>query len=329
MNDIMDRPEYSFLHTEDKLKDNIVYLTLGGSHAYGTNVATSDIDVRGSYIESKASIYGIIDEKGEYEEKETDTVLYSLRKYIKLLISCNPNVIESLGTKKEHILYINEIGQALRDNAELFLSKRAYVTFAGYATSQLRRLENALARDSYEQSEKEKHILKSLNAEMLMAGQSFTEYDKNSRFHLYIDESEHEDMDNEIFVDTTLNHVPLRDYVRINSSFANMLRNYGKLNHRNRKKDELHLNKHAMHLIRLYFMGIDILKNHAIVTYRENEHDLLMSIRKGEMSYKDVFAMQKELEAALDKAYADSTLPDKPDIQKINDFVVGLYTKYL
>ncbi len=40
-----------------------------------------------------------------------------------------------------------------------------------------------------------------------------------------------------------------------------------------------HLNKHAMHLIRLFMMAIDILEKEDIITYRKDEHELLMKIR--------------------------------------------------
>ena len=36
--------EYDFLRTNPHLKDRIVFLTLGGSYSYGTNVETSDVD---------------------------------------------------------------------------------------------------------------------------------------------------------------------------------------------------------------------------------------------------------------------------------------------
>ncbi len=44
------------------------------------------------------------------------------------------------------------------------------------------------------------------------------------------------------------------------NDLVNVLSNYEKLNHRNHKKDDNHLNKHAMHLIRLYLMCLDILE---------------------------------------------------------------------
>ena len=309
---------YSFLKTEKRLGDNIGYLTLGGSRAYGTNLPTSDIDIRGFYFDNPREVISLKkDSKEEFEDRNTDTVIYSFRKFLTLLAECNPNIIEMLGTRDEEVLFLTDEARWLRENFELFLSKRAYSTFVGYATAQLRRLENALARDSYPQAEKEEHILKSLEAEMLQAKNVFTKFGKNE-FSLYTDVSNKENFEKEIFVDCNLSHVPLRDFLTINSDFNNMVRNYGKLNKRNNKKDEAHLRKHAMHLIRLYLMGIDIIKNHQIVTYRP-EHDLLMAIRNGEMSFEDIFKLQKELDKNLKLAFEKCTLPDKPDLIKIDD----------
>ena len=46
---IFNNEEYNFLWNNDKLNDNIILLTLGGSHAYGTSLDSkiSDIDARG------------------------------------------------------------------------------------------------------------------------------------------------------------------------------------------------------------------------------------------------------------------------------------------
>lgn len=55
-----------------------------------------------------------------------------------------------------------------------------------------------------------------------------------------------------------------------------VINEYSKLNKRNKKKDEAHLAKHMAHLLRLYFMAIDILEKQEIITYREDEHQLLV-----------------------------------------------------
>ena len=47
INKVLELPEYSFIKTEKRLGKNIMLLTFGGSHSYGTNGPTSDIDIRG------------------------------------------------------------------------------------------------------------------------------------------------------------------------------------------------------------------------------------------------------------------------------------------
>lgn len=322
---ILEREEYKFLKGIDAC-----YLVLGGSMAYGTNNENSDIDIRGCYMEDPHSFFFMSKgKKEEIEDAETDTVVYTLNKYAKLLCACNPNVIESLGVRDEDVLYINEVGKKLRDNRELFLSKKAYVTFAQYAEAQLRRLENALARDSYPQAEKENHIMRSIEAQMLNAKNEYQNFDKINKIEFETRDSSKKDYDKEIYISIDVKDMPLRDFLRVNSDMSNMIRNYGKLNKRNHKKDFNHLCKHAMHLIRLYFMGIDIIKNHEIVTYREKEHDLLMSIRRGEVEFEKIFELQKKLKKELDAAYAETTLPDEPQIGKINKMLEEIYISKL
>ena len=148
--------EYDFLRTDPHLGNNIILLGLGGSHAYGTNIETSDLDVRGCAINSKIEILTNVNFEQCCNET-TDTTIYSLNKLIHLLSNCNPNTIELLGLKPEHYLYISPIGQELLDNKDLFLSKRAIQSFGGYAYSQLRRLDNKAAR-LVGQSERERSI---------------------------------------------------------------------------------------------------------------------------------------------------------------------------
>ena len=330
---------YIFLVDSELLGNNIIYLTVSGSRAYGTETTDSDYDLRGGFIENTRSLLSLEQKQEEFIDSGTDTCIYSFKKWMKLLASCNPNVIEMLGTRAEDVIYMTDIGKQIRDNRHLFLSKRAFSTFAGYATQQLRRLQNALARDSYPQSEKERHILKSINMDILTSSKPFNAYlldeeqtnNNGSVFDVTLDvqPTENGEFEQEIFLDGTMKHIPLREFLKLNSKMANTIKNYGLLTQRNKKKDEAHLNKHAMHLIRLYYMGIDILRNQEIVTYREKEHDLLMSIRNGEMALEKVFELQERLEKDMFDAFENTKLPATPDMAAINDLIVGIYEKFL
>jgi predicted nucleotidyltransferase len=315
--------EYDFLRTDEHLGDNIILLTVGGSHAYGTNVETSDLDIRGIAVERPKEIIGLSYFE-QFEHKESDTTIYSLRKIINLLLNCNPNTIEILGTKQEHIFIINKYGHMLKDNLNLFLSKKAVGSFGGYATAQLRRLQNALARDNYPQVEKEKHILKTIEAAMLTMEDRYKAFTKEE-IKLYIDKSHKADMETEIFLNISLKDYPLRDFKNIYAEMNQIVSDYGKLNHRNSKKDVPHLNKHAMHLIRLFLMGIEILEGKGVNTYREKDRQLLLDIRDGKYTYEQIFEMVDDYEKKFKYAGDNTALPEKPDYNKVEELVMDIY----
>lgn len=316
-------PEYDFLKKDEHLGERICFLTVSGSRAYGTNNENSDTDIRGVALERPVDIFGNGDFE-QVEEKETDTVIYALKKYVNLCCGCNPNVIEMLGTREQDVLYINDIGRQIRANAGLFLSKRAYSTFVGYATMQLRRLENALAHDSYPEDEKEKHIMKSLQAMILKTPKHYGLVGGEIKFSL-----PETGEDRTMRISMKIDDVPLREFLILNQDINNMLRNYSKLNHRNKKKDEAHLRKHAMHLIRLYLTGIDVLEKGEIITYREDDLPLLRGIRQGEVPFEDVIKLADELDGRINKVYVDSKLPERVDMNRVNELLIDIYRRWL
>lgn len=326
--ELLNSAEYAFLRTNEHLGNNIIMLGIAGSYSYGTNNENSDIDIRGITLNRKSDLIGMTSFE-QYVDDNTDTCIYSFNKIINLLLNCNPNTIELLGLKQEHYLYLNDIGKELINNKKLFLSKRAIQSFGGYASAQLRRLQNALARDPYPQEEKEKHIYNSVKNAMNTFNDRYQEFQEGS-LKIYIDKSNKMDMNKEIFIDANLKHYPLRDYKNVWAEMNNIVKDYDRAGKRNNKKDDNHLNKHAMHLIRLFMMAIDILEKEEINTYRENEQKLLLSIRNGKYqnndgSFKNEFyEMIDDYEKRLDYAGKNTSLPDKPDMKAVEEFVISV-----
>ena len=318
--------EYDFLRADRRLGRRIMVLGPGGSYAYGTNNENSDIDIRGITLNLPSDILGLT-EFEQYEDQETDTVVYSFNKMVGLLLECNPNTCEILGLDREEYLILSDLGKELLDNRRLFLSKRAAKSFGGYAGAQLRRLQNAIARDSMSQSERERHILTSVKNALEDFERRYGSFEKGS-IRLYIDKAENPLLDTEIFVDADYRHLPLRDYERMWTGMRNVIRDYEKIGKRNKKKDQNHLNKHAMHLIRLFMMGIDILERGEINTRRRGkELDLLLRIRSGGFLKEDgifdreFYDILGEYEARLERAARESALPDNPDMERVEAFV--------
>lgn len=320
--------KYDFLKTNPHLGKNIILIGLGGSHAYGTNVESSDVDIRGCALNTKAEI--LSNENFEqFVNEETDTTIYSFNKLVSLLSNCNPNTVEILGLKPEHYIYLSPIGQELLDNKKLFLSKKAIHSFGGYATAQLRRLDNKAVR-LVGQEQREQHILNSIENAKYSFKERYFEHPEDS-IRLYIDKAVQEGYDTEIFMDVNLTHYPLRDYKAMWSEMHNIVKDYGKIGSRNSKAIEHgKLAKHMMHLVRLYLMCLDILERGEIVTYREKDHDFLMEIRNGKyldenmQPIPEFFDVVNEFEKKLEYAKIHTDLPDLPDYKAIKEFTMSV-----
>lgn len=329
---LLQSEEYDFIRKNERLGDRIMILGIGGSYSYGTNNENSDIDFRGVTLQSTSDLIGLT-EFEQYEDDKTDTVIYGFNKLVRLLLECNPNTCEMLGLDEDQYLIKSVLGQELIDNTNLFLSKRAIRSFGGYADAQLRRLQNAVARDSLPQSDREKHIYTSVKNALEDFNRRHGISD-NENVRIYIDKAQNPELDTELFVDANYTHYPLRDYEDMWGTMRNVIRDYDKIGKRNKKKDANHLNKHAMHLIRLFMMAIDILEQGRIITHRTADLPLLLSIRHGEYMKEDgtfsqaFYEVLEEYERRLEEASKKTKLPDNPDLAAVERFVerVNLYS---
>lgn len=324
------KTKYDFIRNFQSER-NVILLAIGGSRSYGTDTENSDWDWRGVALNSKKEI---LTNKNfeQFVNEDTDTTIYSFNKFVSLLINCNPNTIEILGCKPEHYVYLSPVGKELLDNRHLFLSKKCIYSFGGYANQQLWRLSNKSAR-LVSQEEQERHILSSIQSAATTFKNKFALYDDDS-IRLYVDKSEREEYDSEIFMDINLTHYPLRDYKGMWGEMNTIVKDYAKIGKRNSHAIEKNkLAKHMTHLIRLYLMCLDILENGEIVTYREKDHDFLMEIRNGKyldenrQPTSEFYQIVEEFETRLQDAKKNTQLPENPDYEKIQEFVMSVNEK--
>lgn len=381
--EVIKKPEYQFLNEDRKLGNNIMLLTYGGSHAYGLNTPTSDIDIRGILAPTKEDLFGPVAFKNpkdegnnkyifgpagfeQYLDKETDTTLYSLNKMIGLLYKCNPNTIEILGCKPEHYAVVSNEGRMLLDNSDVFLSKKAYYTFVSYARGQLQRLKNALSRDRSTAFVQQLNLIDRINRMDKHLEEAFPSYRKEM-ISMYITDLDGNkilykgkpllladvkafcyDIDDEwdlqtldgtpinpnnvqLMLDLRMEGITPKDYFGVTNEINAVVKDFNShTGHRNNKKDDYHLNKHAMHLVRLFLMAEDILKNKSIITFREADLDFLLSIKNGyymreDGTYKsEFFEMIDNYSDRLLTIYEKSKLPNEPDRNKIIDLTIAI-----
>lgn len=136
------------------LPANTCYITVMGSEAYGVSSGDSDKDYYGFCIPPKHFIFphlgGYIvgfDKLPEFNQWQQhhiefnkviyDLSIYSIVRYIYLCMDGNPNMLDSLFTPTTCVIHSNAIGNKIKDNRHLFLSKRLWPKLFGYAKSQL------------------------------------------------------------------------------------------------------------------------------------------------------------------------------------------------
>ena len=167
--------DYKFLTEDPRLGNNIILLTIGGSRAYGTNTPTSDWDIRGIAVEDADQLLGYTQNKFEqYIDNKTDTVIYGFNKYIKMLMECNPNILEIVGSNR--FIYISPLGEKIIQNLDKFITSRVGAKFAGYANAQLAKIRNAMYGDALSEEEKKSQELNAIKNAMSTFNEHYKHY---------------------------------------------------------------------------------------------------------------------------------------------------------
>lgn len=80
--------------------------------------------------------------------------------------------------------------------------------------------------------------------------------------------------------------------------------------------------KHAMHLLRLLLTGAATLREGRIPVRVEAQRDRLLAVKRGELTWAELDAWRKELHHDFERALTETKLPERPDYEAANQFLV-------
>ena len=80
--------------------------------------------------------------------------------------------------------------------------------------------------------------------------------------------------------------------------------------------------KHAVHLIRLLLAGITALREHRICVHVGEHRDRLLAIRDEVMTWEEIDAWRLELHRDFDAAFSKTSLPERPDHEAANRWLL-------
>jgi len=143
-------PEIQFPDTPFDLRKALIVLMRRGSEAHGTWIppeekdGVDDRDLMGVVVPPREYYTGLSKWEQTSSIKDVwDVVLYEFRKFIRLLIKQNPNVVSMLWLEPKDYLFRTPEWDLLLENRELFRDKDAfYFSVKGYAEGQLKRMTN-------------------------------------------------------------------------------------------------------------------------------------------------------------------------------------------
>jgi predicted nucleotidyltransferase len=80
--------------------------------------------------------------------------------------------------------------------------------------------------------------------------------------------------------------------------------------------------KHAMHLLRLLLTGAATLREGRIPVRVETHRDRLLAVKRGDLTWAELDVWRKELHHDFERALSETKLPERPDYEAANRFLV-------
>lgn len=349
-------------HNLGWLKTNTLFLTAHGSIAYGTNTETSDVDVKGICVAPIPYYLGCSKSFEQAEFKEPDAVIYEIRKFFKLAKDCNPSIIEVLFTDEADWLWCHPVGREIVDNRHLFLSKRAYYRFFGFARAQLERINShykwlknppSAPPERTEFGLPERSILSpdQLGAAMEYISKKVETWDINwgavdssERIHL---QERVSTMVAEIGMTLDKRWIPAAKllgyednfifYLQKEKEYKQKCAEWDSYQHwqktRNPQRAELEKKfgfdtKHSANLYRLIVMCREILTTGKVIVKRPDAEHIL-GIRNGSWKYEEMIEWADQQEKGLGELYKTSTiLPKCPNEDAIDNLCMKVIQKF-
>lgn len=118
--------------------DHVVYRCVIGSRAYGLATETSDTDRRGFFLPPADAFFSLDGVPEQVERDETQECYWEVKKFLRLGLGANPQVLECLNTKV--VEHATPLVRELLDMRDAFLSREVAQTCSAYANSQFKKI---------------------------------------------------------------------------------------------------------------------------------------------------------------------------------------------
>ena len=339
--------------------NNLIFKAIVGSQSHGTSTPTSDIDHKGVYMQH-------IDELISFGYKEQidinkDECYYEIRRFMQLLQSANPTVLELLYSPSDCIIKSSPQFDLLIMNRDKFLTQKCLLSFGGYAIAQLKKARGLDKKMNWEKTRVERKtplnfIYCCVDGKTIPIKKWLKIKDKKQEncglvalnhfrdcFALYYDKSVPSlgfkgivlDDSNSVRLSSVPKGMKPETIIYYNKDGYSMhCKEYKEykmwLDNRNTQRyvdikghNQKIDGKNLLHCRRLLDMAMEIAIDKTVNVRRPNA-EYLLSIRRGEVELNTIIEQAEQDLKGLDELFAKSRLPVDCDSSFVNDLLLQI-----
>ena len=347
------------MNIEDLEKTNfIIFKAIVGSQLYGLNTPSSDTDIKGIY---KFPL-NILLKRGfqnQVNDEKNDQVFYEVSKFLNLVMSANPNMLELLYIPDEFVISCGIDYYLLRQERSKFLTKSIKNSLGGYAIAQIKKARGSNKKIVNPIDEIRKtpldfcYIIQHNNTIPLNKWLSdgcylqneFGLSNLNDAHNVYLMYHNQDKYTFRGLVDENSNELRLSSIPKeligtekiiyfASENYSNYCKNYKEywywMEHRNESRyisienhDKGYDGKNLMHCFRLLDMGIDAAKYGELIVKRPNR-EWLLDVREGKFEYDDLIKQAEEKLKEMEELVDKSDLPDFIDDEFVDNLLLEI-----
>lgn len=329
----------------------LIFRGIVGSQSYGLATETSDTDYKSIYIQSNEDI--LSNRYIPQVEINKDDVAYEIRRFLELVSTGNPNVLELLFLPERCIVETSPEYEYLKSIRQEFLSKECYNTYSGYARTQLNKSSSLNKKFNWEEKRiqrkdifdfakiVDRHDGRVLDFKQWLVERadssdifSLTKIDgMRDQYKVYpFGRTRYEDSNEPKTTEIAKsvihkwegllywNREAYSTHAKEYKEYKNWLQNRNEARVATNKQHGQSVDsKNILHLVRLIMTAQEIPIENTINVDRTKNRDYLLSIKRGEVDLKEIISEWTEKVAALKEQYENSNLKEKVEKEFTNN----------
>ena len=340
----------------------VIFRTVWGSHAYGTNTPVSDQDTMGVFVMEKSHYLTASKPIKQLSDERNDNRFYALKNFLEMAGNANPNILDSLFTPADCVLQTSPSWEVLQQNRNLFVSKLASKSYCEYAFAQIKKAKGCNKRVHNPQPVEapaaedfckfipvsRSDAMPGRPVDLKSANINLSEYHiaavENSaelyRLYYYgtaakgvfrngmlVCESIPFDDEKRLFSGLLLFNKDAFEHSKSqHKQYWTWRQNRNEARWVDQEKGLLDYDaKNMMHTFRLLYSGLNIMRNgEPLVRFSGEKLAELMAIRQGKFKYEELIEKSQILFEELSSLREKSALPETADKDKIRDLLLEI-----